>query len=382
MPFVIPIFIPHQGCPQQCLFCNQHSITGERESPKDMAAQVPVIIREWLARSRNSSPVQVAFFGGSFTCLPQSRQEELLAAVKPFLRPPGRDAQVIQSQLGAELNSVPQVTKNSGIDEERPPGMDADQSMDADIEARVDCIRLSTRPDCVDHATCSFLRSHGVRIVEMGVQSLDDRVLQASRRGHTADDCRRAASLLREAGMEVGIQLMPGLPLETTASFLRTVREAAALAPSFVRLYPALVVEHSGLAAMYRRSEYRPLSMNRAIALSCRAKAIFEAAAIRVVRMGLQPSPSLERDLVAGPYHPAFGELVAARIWFNKIRSLLAGCPVGRRLTVRVSHRDLSVVIGMKRSNMARLERLGLRQRLEIVTDSTLPRGTLEYAVN
>lgn len=349
MPFVIPIFIPHQGCPQQCLFCNQHSITGEREAPEDMAAQVPVIIREWLDRTRNSSPVQVAFFGGSFTCLPQSRQEELLAAVKPFLRQQGKDA---------------------------------DQGVDADPWARVDCIRLSTRPDCVDHATCSFLRSHGVRIVELGVQSLDNRVLRASRRGHTADDCRRAASLLREAGMEVGIQLMPGLPLETTASFLRTVREAAALAPSFVRLYPALVVEHSGLAAMYRRGEYRPLSMNRAIALTRRAKEIFEATAIRVVRIGLQPSPSLERDLVAGPYHPAFGELVAARIWFNKIRSLLAGCPAGRRLTVRVSHRNLSAVIGMKRLNMARLERLGLRQRLEIVTDSTLPRGTLEYAVN
>jgi len=301
------------------------------------------IIREWLARPRSAKPVQVAFFGGSFTCLPEDRQEVLLAAVRPFLRQQGREE---------------------------------------DPWAQVDCIRLSTRPDCVDTATVSFLRANGVRIVELGVQSLDDRVLQASRRGHSADQCRRATALLREGGMEVGIQLMPGLPLETTASFLRTVRGAADLAPSFVRLYPALVVEHSGLAAMYRRGEYRPLSLNRAIALSCRAKAIFEAAAIRVVRIGLQPSPSLERDLVAGPYHPAFGELVAARIWFRKIRSLLAGCPAGSRLTVRVSHRDLSAVIGMKRSSMRRLARLGLLERLEIITEPTLQRGTLEYAVN
>lgn len=343
MPLVIPIFIPHQGCPQQCLFCNQHAITGERERPEDMAAQIPVIIREWLARPRSSSLVQVAFFGGSFTCLPEERQAALLLAVRPFLRGQGREG---------------------------------------DPWAQVDCIRLSTRPDCVDAATVSFLRANGVRIVELGVQSLDDRVLMASRRGHSADQCRRATALLRELGMEVGIQLMPGLLQETTTSFLRTVRETVDLAPSFVRLYPALVVEHSGLAAMYRRGEYHPLPMNRAIALTRRAKEIFEAAAIRVVRIGLQPSPSLERELVAGPYHPAFGELVATRIWFRKIRSLLAGCPAGGRLTVRVSHRDLSAVNGMKRSNLARFERLGLHDRLEIETDSTLSRGTLEYAVD
>jgi histone acetyltransferase (RNA polymerase elongator complex component) len=318
-----------------------------------MVARVPVIIRDWLARCRPSQAVQVAFFGGSFTCLHQGRQEELLAAVRPFLRAPGMDAPVSPAP---------------GMDEER--------------QAQVDCIRISTRPDCIDPSTCAFLWSHGVRIVELGVQSLDDKVLQASRRGHSADQSRRAVALLQAAGMEVGVQLLPGLPQETTGSFLRTVREVAALAPSFVRLYPVLVVAHSGLAAMYHDGAYRPLSMNRAIALCCRAKGILEAAAVRVVRMGLQPSPSLERELLAGPYHPAFGELVAARIWLNRIRPLLAGCPDGRRLTVRVCHRDLSAVLGMKRSNMLRFEQLGLLDRLEIGTDPTLPRGTLEYAVN
>jgi histone acetyltransferase (RNA polymerase elongator complex component) len=371
MPLVIPIFIPHQGCPQQCLFCNQHSITGDKEDPNNVVAQIPVVIREWLARPRNSQPVQVAFFGGSFTCLPQSRQIELLAAVKPFLRPQGMD--------------VP-VSLAPGMDEERPQGMVAPVSLtpgiNDDLPAQVDSIRISTRPDCVDPATCSFLWSQGVRIVELGVQSLDDKVLQASRRGHTAEQCRLAVGMLQAAGMEVGVQLLPGLPLETTGSFLRTVREVVALAPSFVRLYPVLVVQHAGLATMYLQGAYRPLSMNRAIALSCRAKEILEAAAIRVVRIGLQPSASLERELVAGPYHPAFGELVAARIWFNRIRPLLAGCPDGRRLTVRVSHRDLSAIVGMKRANMLRFEQLGLIDRLEILTDTNIQRGTLEYAVN
>ena len=354
MPLVIPIFIPHQGCPQLCLFCNQHSITGEEGGRIDVAAMVTATIREWLARPRRPAPgmdapvslapgmdeerpqeVQVAFFGGSFTCLPKARQQELLAAVQPFLQ-----------------------------------------------SGQVACIRLSTRPDCVDRTACSFLLSQGVRIVELGVQSLDNRVLQASWRGHDADDSRRAVALLHNAGMEVGIQLMPGLPLETTGSFLRTVREVVSLAPAFVRLYPVLVVEQAGLAAMYRRGDYRPLSMNKAIALTSRAKELLTAATIRVVRIGLQPSAALERELLAGPYHPAFGELVTSRIWFKRIRALLATCPEGRRLTVRISPRDLSAVIGMKRFNMQRFERLGMADRLELITDVTMKRGTLVYAVN
>ena len=337
MPLVIPIFIPHQGCPQQCLFCNQHSITGEGEGRVDVAMQVAATIREWLARPRRPAPErpQVAFFGGSFTCLPRTRQEELLAVVQPFLQ-----------------------------------------------SGQVGCVRISTRPDCVDREVCSFLLSQGVRIVELGVQSLDDRVLQASWRGHNAEHSRRAVALLQAAGLEVGIQLMPGLPLETTGSFLRTVREVVALGPAFVRLYPVLVVAHAELAEMYKRGEYRPLSMNRAIALTCRAKEMLTAATIRVVRIGLQPSESLERELLAGPYHPAFGELVASRIWLQRIRPVLASCPIGKRVTIQISPRDLSAVIGMKRLNIQRFERLGLADRLEIRTDNEMKRGTLLYAVN
>jgi histone acetyltransferase (RNA polymerase elongator complex component) len=189
-------------------------------------------------------------------------------------------------------------------------------------------------------------------------------------------------ALLQDAGMEVGIQLMPGLPLETTCSFLRTVREVVALAPAFVRLYPVLVVEQAGLADMYRRGDYRPLSMNRAIALTSRAKEMLAAEAIRVVRIGLQPSPALESQLLAGPYHPAFGELVASRVWFKMIRPLLAACPAHKRVTVGISPRDLSAVIGMKRLNIQRFERLGFADRLEIITDANMKRGTLVYAVN
>ena len=329
---VIPIFIPHRGCPHQCLFCNQNAITGR--TADDVPLEIEKTITTWLARSRKRTRVQVAFYGGSFTCLPEEKQEQMLRVVQPFL---GR--------------------------------------------GDVHCIRLSTRPDCLDSAICTFLKKMGVAIVELGVQSLDDDVLLRSRRGHTAEECRRAVSALKEAGIEVGIQLMPGLPGESGPSFFKGVREVIDLAPAFVRLYPALVVNHSGLAEMHRLGNYRPLTMNRAVALCRRAKEMFLQAGIRVVRIGLQPSASLEKELLAGPYHPAFGELVAARDWFRRMRTLLAGCPAGGRLTVQISERDLSAFLGPKRINMQRLAQLGLTDRLLLETRKEMQRGTLTYVV-
>lgn len=331
---VIPVFIPHRGCPHQCIFCNQNSITGQAAGHKGDASEIGKTITTWLARSRGRDRIQVAFYGGSFTCLPEGQQEEMLGAVQPFLR-----------------------------------------------RGEVHCIRLSTRPDCLDADICRYLRERGVAIVEVGVQSLDDGVLQRSRRGHTAADCRRAVRVLHEAGIAVGIQLMPGLPGENGPSFFSGVRGVIDLAPAFVRLYPALVVNHSGLAEIYRLGDYRPFTMNRAVALCRRAKEMLAGAGIRVVRIGLQPSASLEKELLAGPYHPAFGELVAARDWFRRIRELFAGTPVGSRLTVRISERDLSAFLGPKRMNIKRLAQLGMADRLLIETEKEMQRGTLTYVV-
>ena len=328
---VIPVFIPHRGCPHQCLFCNQNVITGQ--TAEVFPQEIEKTITTWLARSRSRARVQVAFYGGSFTCLPEERQVKMLRVVQPFLR-----------------------------------------------RGDVHCIRLSTRPDCIDSAICTFLKRMGVAIVELGVQSLDDDVLLRSRRGHTAEDCRRAVCVLKEAGIEVGIQLMPGLPGENSLSFLKGVRGIIELAPAFVRLYPVLVVNHSGLAEIYRLGDYRPLTMNRAVAFCRRAKEMFLQAGIQVIRIGLQPSVSLEKDLLAGPYHPAFGELVAARDWFKRMRALLAGYPAGR-LTVAISKQDLSAFLGPKRININRLAQLGLADRLLLETKKEMQRGTLTYVV-
>ncbi len=330
---VVPIFIPHKGCPHQCLFCNQNSITGQ-ESAKSSDAEIEETIRMWLAASRPRDRVQLAFYGGSFTCLPVEAQEQLFSAVRPYMQ-------------SGEIHGI----------------------------------RLSTRPDCLDAGICSFLKDMGVATVELGVQSMDDEVLARSRRGHSSGDCRRAVSFLKTADIEVGIQLMPGLPGEGTRSFFQGVKKVIELFPAFVRLYPVLVVNHSGLAENYRLGQYRPLSMNKAVAMTRRAKQMFTHAGIPVVRIGLHPSPSLERELVAGPYHPAFGELVASRDWLQRIRRLFAEIPAESRLTIQISNRDLSAFLGPKRANMNRLTQLGLAERLAIEPQSEMTRGTLKYVV-
>lgn len=327
-PLVIPVFIAHQGCPHCCLFCNQHSITG-RDNPGNSAADVAAIIDTWLARPRRqpARPVQVAFYGGSFTGLARDRQAELLAAVAPYL-----------------------------------------------ARGEVDAIRLSTRPDYVDADTALFLRDRGVAVVELGVQSLDDAVLAASRRGHSAAQVVTAFEHLRAAGLTVGGQLMVGLPGESTVSALASGRALARLAPDFVRIYPALVIRNSALAHRYAAGHYRPLSLLKAVAVTARLKTIFDRHRIPVVRMGLQPADSLTRDLVAGPFHPAFGELVLSRLFFKRVRSLLASLPPGVPRALAVAPADQSILRGPRNLSMQRLAALGLAERLELVFDPAQPR--------
>lgn len=246
----------------------------------------------------------------------------------------------------------------------------------------MDSIRLSTRPDCIDASTCDFLVGHGVKTIELGIQSLDDKVLLAAQRGHSRDDSMQAVAILQGKGLELGVQLMPGLPQEGTRSFLGTIAQVVAWRPDFVRLYPTLVIKGSGLATLYREGRYRPLDMKRAIALCCLAKERLEQVGVRILRMGLQASLSLERELVGGPYHPAFGEYVAARQWLRRIRPVLAGCPPGQQVHVQISHRDMSAFVGPKRANMKRLQELGFMERLHVSSDKNMKRGTMNHVSN
>jgi histone acetyltransferase (RNA polymerase elongator complex component) len=332
-PFVIPVFITHHGCPHRCIFCDQHVIAGRDPNSGEVSqAEVAAIIEEWLGWPRKypEAPVQVAFYGGSFTGLPKERQLLLLAGVAPYMK-----------------------------------------------AGRVHKIRLSTRPDYIDAGTVSFLKSNKVGCVELGVQSMSPEVLAASGRHYAPASVVEAVRLLREAGMTTGIQLMVGLPGETRDSLMRSTLQVAALCPDFVRIYPTLVIRNTGLHRLFLENKYRPLSLQQAVALTCRIKEIFDQHRIRIVRTGLQPSRSLEEKVAAGPYHPAFGELVASRLLYKKARRLLrpAADSTVRRLSIASA--DLSAFRGPGNINMKKLEALGFLRNLELTCDPLQKRQTV-----
>ncbi len=334
---VIPIFIAHQGCPHDCLFCNQQKISGVGRTESLPAGIITQTIEEWLARNPRKKEVQVAFFGGSFTCLPPEQQEDMFAEVAPFLR-----------------------------------------------AGKVHSLRCSTRPDCIDKEVCQRLQQAGMTTVELGVQSMDNSVLQLARRGHTAEQSKKAIYLLKKNGFIVGAQLMPGLPGESCFGFLRGVKELLAVnldvRPDLLRLYPALVIEGSAMARLYRRGGYHPLSLNTAVVLCAAASTLAAQAGVTVIRMGLQASSSLEKSLIAGPYHPAFGELVRSRLWLQRIlRHLRKLCHLlqEKQAIITVSHYDISAVIGINKENKKRLDALGYAGRYRIVADKAADKGCL-----
>ncbi len=336
MAAIIPFFIEHRGCPHRCLFCDQTAITGAktRERPEH-GEMLRDTIDLWLSRFENRTGIQLAFYGGSFTCLPEGLQIQLLDSARPYLD-----------------------------------------------RGEIDSLRLSTRPDCINDEICKLLLDYRVRTVELGVQSMNDKVLEISERGHGANDVRLAASLLKSNGFSLGVQLMPGLPGDTTNFFIQTVHDVIDLDPDFVRIYPALVIKNTGLEQLYNSSLYRPLSMNRAIALTSRARQLFLKEDIAVIRMGLQPSAELEQSIIAGPYHQAFGELVLSRNWFRRIREQFCKIKGEGTLSVNISDRDYSSFVGLKRANIKRLKQLFPECRLEIKTDKSMERGQVHYVVS
>ncbi len=334
-PLVIPVFIPHEGCPHCCVFCNQRQISGFADKPV-AAEDVQATVELWLQRRKQDDvrPVQVAFYGGSFTGLARDRQQELLNAVAPFVE-----------------------------------------------QGRVQTIRLSTRPDYIDPAGVAFLKKNHVSVVELGVQSMDNRVLALARRGHTAADVEEAVAVLCRAEMEVGIQLLVGLAGDSRRSLMQTAGRVIDLHPAFVRIYPLLVVKNSELATLFRRGEYQPISLGMAVLLTAWLKDRFERAAIRVVRMGLQAGTELEASLLAGPWHPAFGELVSSRLMLKQTRRLmiLSAGAAGRTVDLCINQKDQSVFRGIRSKNIRRLQELGLWQRINLTLNQSQPRHTIRY---
>jgi histone acetyltransferase (RNA polymerase elongator complex component) len=243
----------------------------------------------------------------------------------------------------------------------------------------VDTVRISTRPDYIDESRIALLQQYSVSIVELGVQSMDQSVLDASFRGHTVSQSEDSVRLLRQRGFTVGIQIMCGLPEDSPCSYMTTVKKVAELAPDFVRIYPTLVISESGLEKLYLEGKYKPLSLLKAVALSSRAKNVFAERGIKVVRMGLQPSEDLESKIVAGPYHPSFGEQVISRNLFRQARKLLYGSLHKGSKTMSVSAADESAFRGPGNANIKRLVSLELLEGVDLKFVKDQERGSVKF---
>jgi histone acetyltransferase (RNA polymerase elongator complex component) len=248
-------------------------------------------------------------------------------------------------------------------------------------QGEVDSLRFSTRPDTVTHGTLEALAPFAVRAIEVGAQSMDDTVLALSRRGHTAAQTEEAVKRLRAHGFQVGLQIMPGLPGDTPTSILETGRRVAQLQPDFVRIYPTVVVKNTPLAKTYALGRFTPLSLTDAVALTKELYVLLTGCGIQVIRMGLQPSGTLLEGghVLAGPFHPAFGHLVHGAVFLDRAAQAFEAQPgLSKKVTLKVSPKDLSKLLGLKKENLKHLiKRFGLEE-LRVMADPAVVRETVQ----
>lgn len=310
--FNIPIFIPHLGCPFDCIFCNQKKISSTIVAPKPV--DIKKIVDEHLDTIPEDSFIEIAFFGGSFTAIDKNLQIEYLKAVQPYLK--------------------------------------SDQ---------VNSIRLSTRPDFIDPIILKHLREYGVKTIELGVQSLNDEVLKKSCRAYSVDDVFKASHLIKSFDFKLGIQLMVGLPGDKYEYDIETTKKTISLKPDMVRIYPTLVIEDTALKVLYEKGLYKPLPLDEAITTTKEMYLYFIANDINVIRMGLYPSEDLHSGdaLIAGPFHPAFGELVEQEVFYDQVQFLIESVQDEinlDQLFIFVNPRDMSKMVGNKRQNITKLK--------------------------
>lgn len=301
---ILPIFIPHAGCPHQCVFCNQKTISGQKNAAESGAREQ---IARWLQWLRPSLENEAAFYGGSFTALDSDLQERLL-----FL---------------------------------------TDELLERGI---IGSVRLSTRPDYIDDKKLELLKKHGVRLVELGVQSLDDRVLEAVGRGHTAADVVQAMKRLRSYNFKTGLQLMVGMPLQSFSSLQDTVAQVIKLQPDIARIYPLLVIEGTPLAESWAKGEFQPLSLEEAVRQSAWVYDQLMTNGIKVIRVGLQPDDELcaSGNILAGPFHPSMGELVQSFLLRERLTDKLLAVKGAARIVISCPAQMESKLRGMKNSNI------------------------------
>lgn len=313
--YIIPIFVPHLGCPNNCTFCNQKRISGQTKMVT--AQDVKDTIDFFLKHFRDDYKyVEVAFFGGSFTAIDEKTQVELLEAVQEYIQ-----------------------------------------------DKKVNSIRISTRPDCIDKEILKRMKKYHVKTIELGVQSTNNYILKRCKRGHTYEDTKKASKLIRRYGFILGHQMMVGLPESTKQDEINTAKELIRLRPKIVRIYPVLVIKDTELADEYERGDYTPLTVGQAVERCKEIVDLFNRNKINVIRVGLQNTeeitdPGTEKSsVIAGPYHPAFRQLVESSMWYdsivNKIKKVNA-----KVKKVKIIANDVNVnnIIGHKKENIEKLK--------------------------
>jgi histone acetyltransferase (RNA polymerase elongator complex component) len=306
----VPVFIPHLGCPNQCVFCNQRSISEHKdfceESVRDEIEQV-------LSTLRPEDQAEIAFFGGSFTGIDQGLMCRLLDLAQSYVQ-----------------------------------------------EGRVASIRLSTRPDYIDGEILSILSRYAVKTVELGLQSMDDAVLTACRRGHTAAEAEAACRAVVEAGFSLVGQMMIGLPASTPESEMLTAQKICELGASAVRIYPTVVFYDTPLCEMAQHGLYAPLSVEEAVERTAPVLQFFRARALPCIRVGLCATESLTSPdaVYAGPNHPALGEMILGECLYQKVKeTVLQAGLAGQGILLEVPPRELSATVGQHRRNIEKLQR-------------------------
>lgn len=336
--YIIPIFVPHLGCPHDCVFCNQKRITGLSTDVTEEYVY-KTIIDHLNTFPKENITIEVAFYGGSFTGIDKDIQRKLL--------------------------SVPLKFKEQG---------------------RIHGIRLSTRPDYIDHEILKLLKEYKVDTIELGVQSLNDDVLLKSGRGHNSQQVYVASKLIKEYGFNLGLQMMIGLVGDTREKSLYTAKEFVKLNPYCVRIYPTLVIKDTYLEKMYQKNKYKPLSLEDAVDITTDILMLFEYYDIDVIRVGLQPTENitLGRDVVEGPFHPSFRQLVESNIMkiilkecLDKIhRDYLQGT-----LVIEVNGKNISYIAGQKSSNINYLKNTYGFKKVKIYSNNELPIDTIRITL-
>lgn len=313
--YIIPIFVPHLGCPNECTFCNQRKISGEQRNVTK--EDVKNTIEYYLSNFKDKdSKIEVAFFGGSFTGIEEKLQEELLGAAFEFIK-----------------------------------------------AKKIHSIRISTRPDYINKTILKRLKKYKVKTIELGVQSTNNYILDKCKRGHTFEDVKKASKLIRWKGFILGHQMMVGLPESTELDELNTAKDLAKLKPKMVRIYPVLVIKGTELEKEYLNRIYEPLSVEQAVERCKELCYFFGKKKINVIRIGLQNTDTIcepgskNSEVVAGPYHETFRQLVESSIYYdtivNKIKKFNTKV---KEVEIKVNPQNVNNVVGYKRQNILKLK--------------------------